>query len=69
MALPAVCFLLLLFSMLPLFDATDCDRGLYCPAGSDCNRDNALCEAGSDNCTISEENKPDCDEGIVDSCL
>ena len=69
MALPAVCFLLILFSMLPLFDATDCDRGLYCPAGRDCNSDNALCEGGSNNCTISAEKKPECNEGTADFCL
>ena len=65
MALHAVCFLLLLFSMLPLFDATDCRNGLYCPAGLDCNNNNTLCEAGNKNSTEAKERIEECNKGMI----
>ena len=63
MAQPVILGLLLMLSMLPLFDAaTDCIRGRgYCPVGLDCNRNNSLCEYPQ-TCSVGA-NRTDHDQG------
>ena len=60
MTLPAVHLLFLLFSMLPLLQASPCPRGEYCPEGADCRADKNLClPATCDN----GANRTLCDRG------
>lgn len=69
MALPAVCFLiLLLLSFVPSFHAA-CPGRTYCPAGADCSTDIALCQrsrcpAGG-NINLLSNWTDDCEEGTL----
>ena len=73
MALPALCFLiLLLLSFVPSFHAACPDR-MYCPAGADCSTDTALCQrsrcpAGG-NINLLSNWTDDCEEGTLTELL
>ena len=63
MALPVVYYLLLLFSVLPLYQATHCPNGKYCPAGRDCNENTDFCESKTMTCSNDANGVAFCNAG------